>query len=173
MQPHDTAPEGAVLIPLRGRDRKTVRAYAIVDVADAEWVNQWRWHLAGGGYATRSEYVGGGHHAKIQNFQLHRELLGLKRGDPMEGDHINRDRLDCRRLNLRVLTRDANAQNRPSARGSSSSYRGVSWHKGNRKWSARVSVDGKDRHLGDFDSETEAATVARNARLRLMPSAVD
>lgn len=40
-------------IPLRDRHGE-VRAFAIVDDADFEWLNQWRWHLDGEGYARRS-----------------------------------------------------------------------------------------------------------------------
>lgn len=168
MRLDDTAPDGAVLIPLRARDG-SVRAYAIVDAADADWVNQSRWCLGGKGYAYRAVSVGGAQ----QWHTMHRDLLGLAPGDGLEADHINRNKLDNRRSNLRVVTRAENAQNMPKYRGSSSRFRGVHWAKKSNKWIAQARIDGRLRHLGCFDDEMEAARVAREARLDAFPYAVD
>lgn len=167
MRPQDTTPTGVVRIPLRARDG-AVRDYAIVDAADAEWVNQWRWHLSTSGHAARTASVNG---KKVMRF-LHRELLALAKGDGREGDHINRDRLDNRRCNLRVITHAGNAQNL-SPKGNTSKYRGVHWYARTRKWRACVSAGGKTRVLGQFDTEEEAAKVALAARRELLPFAVD
>jgi hypothetical protein len=93
----------------------------------------------------------------------------------MEVDHIDRDRLNYRRTNLRVFrkTQGANPQNKPSYHGSSSAYRGVSWHKGTQKWMAYVKTQGRVTYLGVFTSEQEAAEAARAGRQRLLPFAVD
>lgn len=165
MHPEDTTAR----IPLRARDG-SIRAYALVDAADAEWANQWRWSL-GKGYALRIGCAGGSR----QTILLHRELLGLSPGDGLEGDHINRDRLDCRRANLRVVPKKGqpNHQNVSSHRGATSRHRGVSWDKRNGKWFVKVWAGGKHHYLGLFADEEEAAQVARDARLRLMPYAVD
>ncbi len=156
-----------VLVPLRARDG-SVRAFAIIDEADSEWVNQWRWYLCKG-YAIRA----GWEHGRKQTIRLHRLLLGLTHGDGLEGDHLNRDRLDCRRANLRVTTTRGNSQNRSSHTGSTSKYRGVSWSRSNSKWKAEVTVNGKRTYLGHFISESEAAQIAREARSRLLPYATD
>lgn len=157
----------AVRIPLRARDG-SIRAYALVDAADAEFVNQWRWSLSKG-YAARGERVGN----KVRHFRMHRELLGLRRGDAMDGDHINRDRLDNRRSNLRSLPKGANAQNQSSNAGSSSRHRGVSWDTGTGKWRAYVGSNGKTTFLGLFTEEREAAVVARAARLAMLPYTIE
>lgn len=160
--------DGTARVPLRARDG-SIKAYALIDAADADLVNQWRWYLARDGYATRVHWNDG---APIC-FRLHRELLGLSHGDEREGDHINRDRLDCRRSNLRALPRRANSQNQPSFSGSTSKYRGVHWSKSYRKWAAVVVANGEQHRLGYFGSEEEAAEVARAGRARLLPYAVD
>lgn len=168
MRLDDTAPDGAVLIPLRARDG-SVRAYAIVDAADADWVNQSRWNLVTKGYAQRAVRVG-----DRQRFRtMHRELMGLVPGDGLEVDHINRNKLDNRRSNLRVVTRAENAQNMPKYRGSSSRFRGVYLDRSTRKWRANIRIAGRVRSLGCFDDEMEAARVAREARLAALPFAVD
>ena len=167
MRPDDTAPEGAMLIPLRARDG-SVRAYALIDVADAEWVNQWRWSLGADGYAYRSRREGRAKHT----IRLHRAILGLTRGDGQEGDHIDRDRLNCRRTNLRKLPGKGNRQNVSSTIGSSSKYRGVYFDKDSRKWRAYVQVEGRQRYFGRFNDEEAAAEAARLARIRLLPYSV-
>lgn len=167
MRPDDTAPDGAVLIPLRARDG-SIRAYAIVDAADADWANQWHWSL-NGPYACRGTMSGG----VRRTHRLHREILGLKPGDGLHADHINRNKLDNRRSNLRAVTRSGNAQNTPSQRASSSVHRGVHWAKHANKWVAHIKIDGRTRHLGCFVDELEAARVAKAARMEAFPYATD
>lgn len=148
-------------VPLVRRDG-SVAAYAIIDAADAEWVGQWTWNLTPAGrYAVRGDGI-----------KLHRELLGLKRGDARFGDHINRDTLDDRRGNLRILSASESPQNVPGRPGSSR-HRGVSWYAPTGKWVAYVNVNHKRHHLGYFETEEQAATAARDARARLMPAAID
>ena len=53
------------------------------------------------------------------------------------------------------------------ARGGPSRYRGVVWHKSNSKWEARIYENGKQRFLGYFTSEEEAARVYDEAALRI------
>lgn len=167
MQDDVTLPSGAVRVPLYRRDG-SIRAYAIVDASDAEWVNQWRWRLSGG-YAARTARIAG----RWSLIQLHRVLLGLEHGDPCYGDHQNLDRLDNRRSNLRAVSQQGNSQNRASHRGSSSKYRGVCWSKAEGKWFARVWVGGKQVSLGLFSDEDEAGEAARIARLKDMPYALN
>ena len=103
---------------------------------------------------------------------MHRELLGLDPGDPRQGDHRNRDRLDNRMENLRILDPSQQAQNMERAYGTSS-YRGVSWHKQTGKWRAYVSVGRKQHYLGLFEHEEDAAEAARRGRATYLPFAID
>lgn len=160
--------DDSVRIPLRARDG-SIRAYLLIDAADADFVNQWTWSLGNDGYARRSEWVG----RQKRSILLHRELLGLKHRDGLEGNHIDRDRLNCRRRNLRIASKPGNRQNRPSYRNATSQFRGVHWSKAAGKWTAQIKADGRRMHLGVFASEADAAEAARSARARLMPYAVD
>jgi hypothetical protein len=164
---------GVKRIPLRNR-KKEIVAYALVDDEDFDALNAHRWHRSGYGYANRSVWVP--ETGKIKHLAMHRVLLGLDHGDPREGDHENRDRLDNRRSNLRILLPGQNPQNmsghtRTAAKGSQ--HRGVCWHKAKKKWMAYSRADGKIKFLGYFDDELVAARAARDFRLEHMPYAVE
>lgn len=150
-------------LPLQRRDG-SISGYAMIDVADIAWVQQWRWQLNQVGRVQRGK---GG-----QTFLLHRELMGLSFGDKREVDHFDRDPLNNRRGNLRITTRAQNAQNLPLRKGTSR-HRGVSWDSMRQMWHALVYVDHVRHDLGFFDDESEAAKAARDGRLRLMPYAID
>ena len=148
------------LVPLQGLSG--VRGYAIVDEDDAPWLSRHSWHLHSAGYACRTFWPGG-------CVLMHREILGLKPGDQRIGDHINGDRLDNRKANLRVLEHDGlNRQNMKAGRGTSR-FRGVSESRG--RWKAQVQLDGHNKFLGRFDTELEAALVAEAYRFLFMPFA--
>lgn len=164
----EVLPDGTARIPLRAKDG-SLKAYALIDATDAEWANQWRWHCDSRGYAARCQSTNG----RVKQYLLHRELLGLVRDDGKDVDHINRDRLNNRRANLRVILPGEQPQNVPANCGSSSPYRGVSLSLTTGKWSARVQFQRREYLLGLFDSEEEAAEVARAERMRLMPYAID
>lgn len=151
-----------ILIPLLdGRTGEKV-GETIVDDVDSS-VAAFTWRLGRTGYAVR--WRDGG------TVYLHRDLLGLARGDAREVDHRNRDKLDNRRSNLRVVTRRENAQNLPSQRGTSG-FRGVARTAGGR-WTAQVKLDGRKRHLGTFATEGAAAAAAAAFRRAHMPHSIE
>lgn len=157
-------------IPLRARDG-TVKAFAMVDADDYDELSQDRWYLHSAGYAARSSGDGA---------LMHRHLLGLGRGRKdqvgkatLEGDHINRNRLDNQRANLRVCSRPENRQNTSATRNSRSKHRGVGLHKASGLWRAYGYLGGHHRSLGYFKTEEEAAEAARRWRAEHLPFATD
>jgi hypothetical protein len=89
----------------------------------------------------------------------HRVAWAIFYGESAQGpvDHINGIRSDNRIENLRLASPMENSRNCASARGSSSRFLGVSWHKGNKKWSAQIRVNRCQKHLGYFKDEESAA----------------
>lgn len=156
-----------IRVPLRAKNGD-IKAHALVDAADAAAVCQWQWFLASFGYAVRGKRVDG----RLRMALMHREILGLVPFDGLEVDHINRDRLDNRRCNLRIVTKGEQRQNQMRA-GGTSKFRGVCWDKSRKRWRASIQVAGVWQHLGRFKSEETAAQVAHAARMRLMPFATD
>jgi hypothetical protein len=71
-------------------------------------------------------------------------------------DHIDRDRTNNRIINLRNTDRLGNCLNCKKQPGTSSKYKGVSWHKQTKKWHAQCMVSGKRINLGLFECEEEA-----------------
>jgi DNA-directed RNA polymerase specialized sigma24 family protein len=159
--------QGAAYIPLRARDG-SIRAHAIVDAADYEWLTQWRWSLHSGGYAQRSIRIDG----RWRTVGMHRIILGLEPGDGLEGDHVNGKRLDNRRSNLRVVPHAGNAQNRTTAWGSSD-FVGVTYRPQYGTWIAHAKVKGTRRTIGSFAREMDAAAAAAQFRAEHMPYAVE
>jgi hypothetical protein len=72
-------------------------------------------------------------------------------------DHIDANRVNNCRFNLRVCTHQENQRNVRKRRGCRSRFKGVVYDKRRRKWCAKYSFGGKHYHLGYFDSEVEAA----------------
>lgn len=150
-----------------------VIAWALIDEADAPLVTHHRWYLKSDNVVYRRE---GPRSARRAVF-LHRQIMGLsadasRDGKRLEVDHINRDRLDNRRVNLRVCTGRENSQNVP-ARGGTSKHRGVSWCPNRGMWQAIVVLDYRLNRLGYFEDEEEAARVAAAYRARHMPFSQD
>lgn len=138
-----------VVIPL------TRGMFARVDDADAEWVSQLKWyaHSCGNGafYAGHSESVG---KSRCKTVLMHREIMGAEPGQFV--DHINGDKMDNRRANLRICTPEQNRFNVP-ARFGTSEFKGVSRHSKNPVWVAHITFRGKNRYLGSFQVESDAA----------------
>lgn len=102
---------------------------------------------------------------------LHRWLLGITdAGRDVIGDHINGDRLDNRRMNLRVVTA---AESSANVRASGASgHRGVYPARSGR-WQARGKRGRLTVHLGTFTTLEEAAAVAASWRATNLPGYVN
>jgi hypothetical protein len=103
---------------------------------------------------------------KQKRYLIHR-LVGLaflENPDNLtEIDHINLEKTDNKVSNLRWISRENNCRNRKKWEGTSSKYRGVSWHKYTNKWMACISLNGKTKHLGYFETEEQAHKCWYNA----------
>jgi len=121
---------------------------AIVDADDYEWLNQWKW-CDGHGYAVRTD-------ENRKHVRMHRAILNASEG--VQVDHINGNRRDNRRSNLRLCSHAENGRNRRKQRPQSRSiFKGVSFHKATSKWRSYLRVEWHLLHLGLFASEIEAA----------------
>jgi len=132
---------------------------ALVDDSDYDQLRPWKWQLVGPGYAGRFDR----HDGTSRLVYMHRLLMDAQPGQHV--DHINGDRLDNRRSNLRLVTNTQNQQNKRTPSHNTSGYKGVCWHKRVKKWHVRITVDGKRLHLGyTRDRETAAQLYDAAAR---------
>jgi hypothetical protein len=97
---------------------------------------------------------------------MHREIMGAKRGEKV--DHKFHDTLDNRKEKLRVCTRQQNNANARRRSDNSSGFKGVSWHKGHKKWQAAVrDGHGNKLHLGYFSTAESAARSYKAEAVRI------
>lgn len=141
--------------------------FAIVDPEDYEWLaaKPWSfWVVANKtvGYAARVEIVDG----KRVKCPMHR-VIAQHYGwytDGCDIDHINGDRLDNRKCNLRVATRRQNAANRGTNKNNKSGYKGVNLYDPVRMvWRAQIMHNGKKISLGYYRTAEEAALAYNHA----------
>ena len=134
--------------------------FAIVDDADYDWLNQWKWYALKDRrtfYAVRNVRLPD---RKRTVLKMHRQILGLERGDKSECDHKNNNGLDNRHDNIRVSTHRQNMCNQRPQKNSSSFFKGVSWHKATQKWQSRIRISRKKViHLGVYANEMIAALI--------------
>lgn len=124
--------------------------FAIVDNKNFEWLSQWKWNARWAKH-TKSFYAIRGKRidSKFYEISMAREILGLKKDDKRQADHINHNTLDNRERNLRIVTSQQNTFNRKNIKG-------YTWNKIRRKYQARISMCGRSLSLGYFDTAKEA-----------------
>ena len=130
----------------------------IVDIEDFEELSQYQWTAAvvrGGPIAKRT--------LNGKGVQMHREIMGFPE-KKIHIDHINHNKLDNRKANLRVSTCSQVNMNKEVKSENKPEYTGVS-KKGDR-WSALINVDGNNIDLGVFYRMTDAVSARKEAELR-------
>lgn len=132
--------------------------FALVDDEDYERLNQHKWS-ASKHYNT---YYAGRNTGKRPNrghIYMHRQILGLTKGDGKITDHFNDNGLNNQKANLRIVTNSENAYRAKTRKAinKTSKYKGVCWHKVPQKWVASIKYNGHLIYLGIFNTEIKAA----------------
>jgi hypothetical protein len=142
---------------MTGCKLKISRGFTLVSKKDFQRVARYRWSLNGNGAAFRA--VGG------KSVYLSRFILGVV--DPLIlVDHVNGDRLDNRRGNLRACTKRQNQCNQKKRFGTFSKFKGAYFDKRRGHWYSQISVNFKVVRLGRFSSEAKAAEAFKIAAHR-------
>ena len=129
--------------------------FAIVDDENFEWLSQWKWHYRSnkyGGYAAR---LTSRNNKPRHVVWMHREIAGIPPG--LDTDHIDGDRLNNQKSNLRKATRSQNKCNIKERIDNACGYKGVCFNKARRKFVAQITLNGKYVYLGLFTSALAAA----------------
>lgn len=102
-------------------------------------------------------FINGGYLRVSLNYKVyvaHRVIWKMVTGDDPVGyiDHIDGDKLNNSWSNLRDVTHEQNMWNAKLFHNNTSGYRGVSFIRSHGRWRAAISVNGKKKHLGYFES---------------------
>lgn len=124
----------------------TQNKYALVDNEEFEYLNQWKWHYHNLGYAVRGRGI-----------YMHKVINNTPKG--FETDHINRNKLDNRKQNLRTVTQTQNRYNIGLQKNNTSGYKGVLWNKDRNNWMAYIYKNTKRIYLGSFSNINDAHNI--------------
>lgn len=128
----------------------------LVDDENYEMLNQFTWWTNRRGYACNN------------NGFMHRLIMELTKNDKgLYVDHINRNKLDNRKENLRIVTHAQNVCNRKTFSNSTSGYKGVHTHTYISKKTGEKITKYKVKISKEFDTAEEAALAYNKLAIEL------
>lgn len=142
-------------IPLGGNNGSGI--FAIVDIEDAHLADKYNFWL--------EDYPRTGIDGK--KVRLHTLILG-KQNKGFVIDHINRDKLDNRRSNLRVLTHQLNIFNSKLSKNNTTGFNGVSFDKRRNKYIANIKYNYKNMFIGYYNTSKEASVAYERKKEELL-----
>lgn len=135
-------------------DEQTIEVFGngglsfICDAEDLSLINRYWWRKTSDGYWACTK-------DNRQTF-LHRLLLKEGADNSAVIDHINHDKDDNRKSNLRLCTAKDNNRNAGIQARNASGVIGVRWNEDKQRWSAQIGVDYKIKYLGHFKNKVDA-----------------
>lgn len=127
----------------------------LFDINDYELIKNYSWRIGYAGYVVTT--LNDDHTV----LRMHRLILNTDDEDQLI-DHINHDKADNRRSNLRIVTNSQNQMNSRN-RQNTSGHKGISWHIRKRKWIAYIGYNNRIVYLGIFDDINDAISARKNA----------
>lgn len=107
---------------------------------------------------------------KMKTFKIHRLVAKAFIDNPENKkcvDHINNSKIDNNVKNLRFATYKENNQNASISSSNTSGIKGVCWHKEKKKWQAQIVINGKNKHLGYFNTLEKAKSARQSKALQI------
>lgn len=129
----------------------------LVSVDDINKIKEYGWCVGNNGYVVA--------HIKNKVTMLHRFLNREYDGKII--DHINGDKLDNRRENIRCANDFQNAQNQNISTRNTSGYKGAHFNTKEQKWQANIRAFNKTYSLGWFATKEQAALAYNEAAKKL------
>ena len=123
----------------------------LFSLCDYDLIKKYCWFIENG-YAVAKD---GNHH-----ITMHQILCGKG------ADHINRNRIDNRRENLRRCSQRDNGKNRSLQKNNQSGITGVGFNKSSQQWRARITVNGVPIYLGSFNNKEDAIKARLQAEIK-------
>ncbi len=140
---------------------------ALVDEDDFDRLNQFDWHVVGKidneCYAKRHIHAS---KYRQKTVWMHRYILGDPPFSKADVDHINGNRLDNRKSNLRWCNRAINRQNSIKSSKTKNKYKGVYFRGNGIGYQALIRVNRKLLHIGCFKKQSDAAKAYNDAAIK-------
>lgn len=127
---------------------------AIIDKENINWLSKYKWYLDKDGYVFCTR----------PTRRMHRLIIGANPGQLV--DHINGNKIDNRKENLRICNYNQNAANRKKQKNNSSGFKGVDYfpyRTSYKKWRAGIRGD----LIGYFENKIDAAKAYDKAALKI------
>ena len=126
---------------------------SVISACDIAFAKRFSWAIDSQGYLG------------CHSGRFHRLLLSPAQGFYV--DHINRDNLDNRRENLRIVRPAVNVRNCKTHATNTSGHRGVSWDRHSRRWFSYIGVNNQRVRLGLYADLSDAITARLEAESNL------
>lgn len=131
------------------------------DLEDYCKIKDYCWYEDNRGYILTNLY---GNETSYKDVTLlHRLIMDCEHGDGLYVDHINHNKSDCRKYNLRIVTNQQNSMNASKRSDNTSGVTGVRFYEERNKWNAQIMFNYKAINLGYFDTFEEAVDARKQA----------
>ena len=131
----------------------------LIDIDLYKLVKDDHWTFSTDGYAISSS-------GRFKNKRLHRVIMGCENDLDIIIDHIDRDKLNNQRSNLRIVTNHENSMNQSKRKNNKSGIIGVCWWNRDQNWLAQIKYNYKRYFLGYYDKFEDAVKARLNAELQ-------
>ena len=128
-----------------------------IDAEDIPIVEANHWYVNGGGYLFRRDAL------TREPYRMHRVILGLSQKDDRVVDHINHDKLDNRKCNLRIVTQAENCVNNLKRCSNTVGHVGIQISKNGLQFTGLIEKNGHTYELiktHDIEEAAQAYNVA-------------
>ena len=142
------------LIEITNRKHEII-AYCIIDLEDVEKCKKYKWCLNHGYVCNRK--IG----------FLHNYILNRKPSkDNIVCDHKDKNKLNNRKYNLRIVSQSINCFNTNLYKNNISGIKGVHFHKKRKYWDSYITFNKKRINLGQYKDKNKAISVRKEAELK-------
>jgi hypothetical protein len=133
------------------------KARAIIDIDKINIINTYKWGLYEKYVVTRNN--------KKEIIYLHRLITNCNNNEKVV-DHINRNKLDNRIINLRICTSSENGKNLGIKKNNTSGVPGVWYNNKNDKWCAEIKLNYNKIWLGTYSNFDDAVEIRKQAEIK-------
>jgi hypothetical protein len=127
----------------------------LLDTEDIENAQRYTWTVNNGYIATHD------YENNFRKLSLHRLVTNCPDGKDV--DHINHDKLDNRKSNLRICSRSENCMNKRIQNNNTHDCPGLVWRERDRVWEVYIAIDGKYKYIGGSKDKNKAIKIRKDA----------